>query len=390
MMASDYVSKLHDFLSSRQTVNRHSIFLHLSEPWRNMQLRNELTAPMRGQFLSPNHDLNRLTQSIISIWTSPDTFSACVNCLSLFGSQIKQSTETEPYPLVRVSVLVSFLQALSSLGRKLCHSPSSSQTLLDALRLEYAHLRRDAKTDLDKQVGMVICLIEIIKICIFDSSANPGIVDSLLASTQGILSFESGAEDSVQFPKSVSTSYYFYLAKHLLFLDNFDGAREQLEKALSLTPTHPVFDSVMYRNKQRILWHLIPLKLVQGTFPTKNLLKTYPDIDRMYRPILNAIRHKDLDRLRKNLNGNRSLVNTFFTLFRKLDNWVYRGIVKEIWNISKETRRVDFGLFSNIMGNLDEGLTEEILGNLIREGLINGYLSYEERTLLLTGSNPFP
>ena len=35
-------------------------------------------------------------------------------------------------------------------------------------------------------------------------------------------------------------------------------------------------------------------------------------------------------------------------------------------------------------------VAEDIAAGLISEGLISGYMSYEERALMLTGPNPFP
>jgi hypothetical protein len=72
-----------------------------------------------------------------------------------------------------------------------------------------------------------------------------------------------------------------------------------------------------------------------------------------------------------------------------MENLIYRGILKETWKVTSGKRRIDFTLFSEI-AKVPEEIGEEILANLLLDNLISGYISYEERALMLTGANPFP
>ena len=383
---AQYVQQLTQLLAGAPgpRIERFKIRQFLTDPLRNPNLLSQLGAPQSVHLQIRQPEIQKLVASILSIWVSLASgnahaaFSACIASLGIVGGLMKQDNGA----VVPDSILVALLQGLSTIARKIGPN-GSAQSLLDALRLEYAHLRRDAKADMQKQVGMVTCLIEIIKICVVDRAANPSIVDSLLASTQGILS-----TDELGFPKSVSTTFYFYVAKHMLFLDDFDNAREQLEKALA--QCLPSRASVMGRNRRRILYFLIPLRMTQGIFPTKQLLREFPDLDELYSPIVKAVRSKNFAEFSRVLAENDSLSTNFFTLWKRVENVIHRGILRQLWLQSGNIRRVDFSLFARVLGETNEGLVEEILGNLLREGLITGYISYEERAVMLTGANPFP
>jgi hypothetical protein len=256
----------------------------------------------------------------------------------------------------------------------------SKQGILDALRLEYAHLRRDARADVEKRIGMALCLIEIIKICVADQV--PGIVDSLLASGQGIVEID-------QLPQSVAVTLKYYVAKHLMFLDDFSGARsELLSSHNALKPSH-------LAQQERVLFLLIPLQLSRGLFASrKKILDKYPRLGTMYLPLLRAVRKGNLAEVRVYL---KKLECDFFILTRRIELIVYRRLVKKIYEESDRKRRVDmetvhaiFSFASGHEGRLSANMAEEIIANLIMKNLISGYLSYEEQALMLTGSNPFP
>jgi len=300
-----------------------------------------------------------------------------LSTLTTVGSIIKSQDSSDTSSSLSIPALTGSLQALSTLGRKLYKESSlTPQPLLDSFRLEYAHLRRDAKLDMHKKISMVIVLIEMIKICVIDLS-KPNIIESILASTQGILDQN---DDTPALPKSISTTYHFYLSKHFLFLDNFNESRVQLETALGqLTPG--------MANTGRVLYYLIPLQLVRGVFPTKNLLRKFPQIHTLYYPIIRAIRSRNLAMLHQLIDQQLPLKKTFFFLLKKLDLLVYRLILKDIFFHSGGRKQISFSLFNDVMPGK---CTSEIFAILIQDGMINGYISYEENVLVLTGSNPFP
>ena len=94
------------------------------------------------------------------------------------------------------------------------------------------------------------------------------------------------------------------------------------------------------------------------------------------------------------LNSLLSLRLKFFTLISRADLLVHRRIVREIHSQIQPARRIDFDLLAAALSFEREPVTlseaEEVAANLIRANMLTGYISYEERALMLTGSSPFP
>lgn len=338
---------------------------------------------LRAQrFSSATSPDNRITVAIGSVWTSlaagdlPAAFQATVAAIGVTGLVVRQQDVADQS--VSVKTLVGVLISLAEIGMKLsAKAKISRQPLLDALRLEYAHFRRDAKVDSDKRVGMALCLVEIIKICVSDRV--PGIVDSLIASGAGILDTE---ED---LPKSVSITLKFFMAKHLLFLDEFEAARTELLVAYRRLP----HNKPQSKNEESILWYLIPLQLSQGLYPSIRILKKYPRLSGLYKPLLKAVRRMDVGGVRTQLLA--TVNSSFFFLSKRIELLVFRGLLKQVYDVSIKKRRVELDLLAIIFDLPNKpSLVEEIVANLILCGMITGYISYEEQAVMLTGSNPFP
>jgi len=379
-MDKQFISSLGQTLQPNQwSASIHRSKLHLISPLQNSTLLASFTTGFSGV------GDNKLLTTIYSIFMqlqggNYDTaFTHVVSGIAIAGSTLKSIQEDDSSPVL---ALTGIVQGLSHIGRYICRHQShiSPQGVLDALRTEYAHLRRDAKIDGRKKISMVIVLIEMIKICTTDLG-NPNIMESILASTQGIL------DDMTGLPKSVSVTFHFFLSKHHLFLDQFETARVELEQASrSLIWTKPT------KAGNRILFSLIPLNMVRGIFPRKNWLKNFPDIFNLFYPIIRAIRGRDLSTLSRLLDSSDTLKNNFFFLLHKLPLLVHRLLLKDIVDIS-ESRRVSVGLYSEILRLSAAPVIDsptEIFSILIHEGMISGYISYEENVLMLTGSSPFP
>lgn len=376
-----YAEDLVQLLTSNgQVVSRFRIRQFLTEPLRNPLLSQRIAQVSPSQSFSANPDVQKIVASIVSIWRllgAGDTaaaLAASIAAIGVVGAVIKLNSA--PTDLIATPTLIAVLQGLAVISRHFSPAAKSgSQAVLDALRLEYAHLRRDARADPQKLTGMVICLIEIIKICVIDRAANPGIVDSLLASAQGIL-------EPSALSKSVSTTFDFFLAKHLLFLDDFEHARRRLLAAA--TNCHP-----QSANEAKALFYLIPLQMSRGLFPTKKMLQKHPLLLATYAPLIKSIKRCDLKTFHKLTSPDTLLARTFFGLLRRIERYIYRGLLRMIFQASGLTRRVDMALFDQFVFT-SASVAEDIAAGLISEGLISGYMSYEERALMLTGPNPFP
>lgn len=363
----DYLDRLDKALHSH-SITRYQLRKVLTEPRENTALEAQLrAAPVRDT------GSGKLVHAIQQAWKtswSDGSSSAFLKVIVVAGSLLKDGGSGSVGGIPTRS-LVGVLQTFASLARGSC-----SQKLLDVLRLEYAQLRRDAREDPEKKIGMILCLIEMIKICVIDRSANPGIVDSLLASTQGLLLSDQ------DLPKSVLTTFRFYVGKHKLFLDDFDGALTEMELA---------YDSCWTgKNAERILFYLIPLRMAKGVFPSKRLLLKFPNLSAVFLPVMRAIRSRNFTQLNQVC---APLESKFFVLLRKFQLILFRLILRDIFTqlFSSTSRRIDLSVISTVAsfcGYHEE--THFIGANLIKNGMISGYLSYEEQALVLTGANPFP
>jgi hypothetical protein len=128
--------------------------------------------------------------------------------------------------------------------------------------------------------------------------------------------------------------------------------------------------------------------MVRGIFPSN--LQDRPNLNAIYHPVIKAIRNRNLGQLQKSLESP-VLRRNFFFLLSKLELLVHRLILKDIVNISGE-RKVSFTMYGEIMSAMGSVVSSvaEIFAILIQDGLVNGYISYEENVLMLTGSTPFP
>jgi hypothetical protein len=128
----------------------------------------------------------------------------------------------------------------------------------------------------------------------------------------------------------------------------------------------------------------------RGLFPTKNILSKYPLLLSTYGPLIKAIRRCDLAAFRALTGADSRLGREFFILMRRIELLIFRGIVKQIFSVTGQKRRIDMSVLADVGTGGSITVAEDVAASLIMEGLISGYMSYEEHALMLTGSNPFP
>ena len=374
-MQGAFSLQLAHLLSSPEKIRRHVVKGSLLAP---LAVGQPIPLPTESSIRDEN--VLKAVLGIIEIFNQSNSgdFVAAFHAAVTAIAQVGTLTRLADFPSHNaISVLIGLVAVAKSLSLR---GNASRQPLLDALRLEYAHLRRDARMDSDKRSGMALCLIEIIKICVSDQV--PGIVDSLLASGQGILDLE-------QLPSSVAVTLKFYMSKHLLFLDQFSDARSELITAYKSIKLN-------YASQQEhVLWYLIPLQLAQGLFPSRQkILTRFPNLKATYGPLLREVRRGNLFEVR-NWICRLNLDIHFFVLTRRIELVVFRRIIKRAFEVSGNRRRIDFDTLKPIFDfaarvESSINVVEEIVANLVMDGMMTGYISYEEQALMLTGSNPFP
>ena len=173
----------------------------------------------------------------------------------------------------------------------------------------------------------------------------------------------------------------------MLFLDDFDGARSELLTA------HSAIKMNYLSQQERVLWLLIPLQLAQGIFPSRErTLYRFPRLREAFSPLLRAVRQGNIHAAR-NCMCQLGMDTQFFVLTRKIELVIFRRLIRRVFEISGK-RRIDLFVLKPVFDfsskdSLSLNVVEEILANLVLNGLVSGYLSYEEQAVMLTGSNPF-
>ncbi|KAH8308467.1 hypothetical protein KR018_003512 [Drosophila ironensis] len=190
------------------------------------------------------------------------------------------------------------------------------------------------------------------------------------------------------FPLPEQVTYKYFVGKRAMFDSNYRAAVEDLSFAFSNCPAR--FAS----NKRLILIYLVPGKMLLGYLPRKSLLERY-DLMLFYDLAL-ALKAGNV-RLFDDILQERELELTSsgtYLLVERLKFIVYRNLFKKVYLIRKSYQLdiADFLSALQFVGVTDVSLEEThcIIANLINEGKIKGYISYDHNKLVVSKQNPFP
>ncbi|KAJ9104354.1 hypothetical protein QFC19_003996 [Naganishia cerealis] len=189
------------------------------------------------------------------------------------------------------------------------------------------------------------------------------------------------------------------------------------------------------RNQELILTYLIPLHLLNGTFPSAHLLRSYPALETLYSPFLDAIRTGSLhayDTALAAAQHSFTDMACWMTMERVREVCV-RTLFRTVWHACDRVSRVPVQAFKRAMElqGVDLGIkgidtnaptagaddvdaldeTECIITTMIykaslyawframtymianvnaSQGYMKGYVSHEKRMVVLAKSSPFP
>jgi len=193
-----------------------------------------------------------------------------------------------------------------------------------------------------------------------------------------------------EYPRSHQVTYRYYLGM-LSFL-NEEYVKSEQELTLAFYHCHIEAHS----NQERILTFLIPLRIIRGHLPSRDLMQRFPVLDELYSPFTAAIRTGDISAYDAALNKwERRLVevNLWLTL-EKARELCLRGLFRRVWVASQKSTRIPISMFhsslriSGIIVDMEEA--ECLVANMIYKGFIRGYISHERQTVVLAGTNAFP
>jgi hypothetical protein len=193
-----------------------------------------------------------------------------------------------------------------------------------------------------------------------------------------------------EYPRSHQVTFRYYVGM-LNFL-NEDYAES--EEKLTLAFYHCYIGS--HSNQERILTFLIPLRILRGHLPSRDLMQRFPVLDELYSPFIAAIRNGDIVRYDAALNQwEHRLVelNLWLTLERARELCI-RGLFRRVWVASHKSTRIPIAMFhsslriSGIVVDPEEA--ECLVANMIYKGFMRGYISHERQIVVLAGTNAFP
>lgn len=184
-------------------------------------------------------------------------------------------------------------------------------------------------------------------------------------------------------------TYNYYLGVKTLF----DLRIVEAEKLLDF-----VFENChpnSRKNKRLTMIFLIPIKMLLGRMPSKQLLEKYDlcQFDDIKRAVISG-RIGDLDRA---IEAHSDFLWRYgiYLIIEKLRPIALRNLFKKVAKCA-DSHLVDLGTLLNAVRLVQPGediKMEEVhcmLSNLIYEGKVKGYLSIGHQKLVLSKTNPFP
>ncbi|KPJ06019.1 PCI domain-containing protein 2-like [Papilio machaon] len=190
------------------------------------------------------------------------------------------------------------------------------------------------------------------------------------------------------FPLAQQITYRYFVGRKAMFDSDYASADEYLSYAFQKCHR----DS--RKNKRLILTYLIPVKMLLGYMPSKALLEKY-DLMQFWDLVLTV---KD-----GNLRGIDQVMETHESFFiragiylivEKLKITAYRNLFRKVYLI-ENTHQIEIASFQaalQLVGqeDVDSDETQCIVANLIYDGKIKGYISYQHKKVVVSKQNAFP
>lgn len=183
-------------------------------------------------------------------------------------------------------------------------------------------------------------------------------------------------------------TYRYYTGRKAMFDSEYRLAEEYLEYSF----THCHIQSK--KNKRRILIYLIPVKMLLGYLPKKDLLVKYDLME--FWPAAQAIRQGNSDGLSKAIERSQSffIKNGVYIMLEKLRMIAFRNLFKKMYHLlgshQIDISALTIALKFTGLSDADTDETQCLVANLINENKIKGYISHQHNKLVVSKQNPFP
>lgn len=183
-------------------------------------------------------------------------------------------------------------------------------------------------------------------------------------------------------------TYRYFVGRKAMFDSDYKLADEYLSYAFEHC------HKLSKKNKRLILIYLVPVKMLLGYMPSKQVLEKYDLIQ--FCELVKAVCHGDLRLFDEIMDTHETFFIKcgIYLIVEKLKIVAYRNLFRKVYlilnthQISIESLQEALVYLGQSDVDLDE--TECIVANLIYEGKIKGYISRQHRKVVVSKQNPFP
>ncbi|XP_046677027.1 PCI domain-containing protein 2-like [Homalodisca vitripennis] len=191
-----------------------------------------------------------------------------------------------------------------------------------------------------------------------------------------------------RFSLSQQITYRYFVGRMAMFYSDYSTANEYLTYAF--TECHVMSK----KNKRWILLNLVPVKILLGYMPTREVLKKY-DLLQLWEVVV-AVKRGCISELSNAMQQHQTffIKSGIYLIIEKLKIITYRNLAKKVYlfvktpQMSMLTLLVALQLMDNTSIELEEAHC--ILANLINEGKVKGYISIQHQKVVLSKIDPFP
>ncbi|XP_004933693.1 PCI domain-containing protein 2 homolog [Bombyx mandarina] len=191
-----------------------------------------------------------------------------------------------------------------------------------------------------------------------------------------------------QFPLAQQITYRYFVGRKAMFDSDYRLADEYLSFAFENCHRRSI------RNKRLILTYLVPVKMLLGFMPAKYLLEKYDLLQ--FWDLISAVKNGDLRGIDMVMEEHEKFFITagIYLIVEKLKITAYRNLFRKVY-LAENSHQIDIASFEaalQIMGqeDVDSDETQCIVANLIYDGKIKGYISYQHKKVVVSKQNAFP
>lgn len=190
------------------------------------------------------------------------------------------------------------------------------------------------------------------------------------------------------FSLSQQITYRYYVGRKAMFDSDYKAADEYLTYAFENC------HKMSQKNKRLILIYLVPVKMLLGYIPSKQVLEKYDVIQ--FWDLVQAVCQGNLKLFDELMEKHEEFFIKcgIYLIVDKLKIIAYRNLFRKVYLILNTHQipvdALQTALVSLGQTDVDLDETQCIVANLIYEGKIKGYISHQHRKVVVSKQNPFP